>query len=146
MNGKYHHSLMVILVVLCLLMSDRSGYNQIMASQTDDMILSALHNNGTENRTVHFITENHSGSETEISFCMESAKLPVHLFLFSICGFAVLTDLVSRKQFHCVPKEERFFAVFQPALYLCARFLRELFILLKKDGKNERLLYSLQTK
>lgn len=138
MDGKYRHSLMLIciLTVFCLLAFGNTAFCRTETRTSDDRILSAVSDREEQGESVCYITKDGTiSSFSEMAFawpgrpCKRSSSV-------SFSGAAIMTVLVGRRYFLCVPKEERFFACFQPAIFLCARFLRELLILFKKDGKK----------
>ena len=138
MDGKYRHSLMLIciLAVFCLLALDNSAFCRTETRTSDDKILSSAYDWEEQGESVCYITKNGTISKFPGMTFTWPARPCKRSNSLSISGAAIMTVLVSRRYFLYVPKEERFFACFQPAIFLCARFLRELLILFKKDGKN----------
>ena len=138
MDGKYRHSLMLIciLAVFCLLALDNTAFCRTETRTSDDKILSSACDWEEQRESVCYITQNGTISNFPGMAFTWPARPCKRSNSLSISGAAIMTVLVSRRYFLCVPKEERFFACFHPAIFLCARFLRELLILFKKDGKN----------
>lgn len=138
MDGKYRYSLMLIciLAVFCLLALDNSAFCRTETRTSDDKILSSAYDWEEQGESVCYITKNGTISKFPGMAFTWPARPCKRSNSLSISGAAIMTVLVSRRYFLYVPKEERFFKCFQPAIFLCARFLRELLILFKKDGKN----------
>lgn len=138
MDRKYRRSLMLmcIMAVFCLLVSDDVVFFQTETAQNDEKSWQTVSGEKIQHSSVHFSGEEKSVSNfPEIEFTVPGRTMK-RLLSRALTGTAVMTVLVSRRYFLYVPKEERFFTCFQPAIFLCARFLRELLILFKKDGKN----------
>lgn len=76
-------------------------------------------------------------------------KLPLRLraadFIKTFLFFTIFYRLFG-KLILCIPKMEYFFAYLQVCLFQRARFLRELFIILKEDGKKRSSGIILHTK
>ncbi len=145
MDRKYRHSLMLIciLAVLCLLAADHTVFSQADTGITENEFFLPVSEGEEQDGTAQYLTNSEPMSifltwafTGPVRPCKRSGSL-------SVPGVAVISVLVSRRYFLYVPKEERFFACFQPAIFLCARFLRELLILFKKDGKNGELFLHL---
>lgn len=145
MDRKYRHSLMLIciLAVFCLLAADQTAFFQTDTGITENEFLLTVSAEEEQEEAAQYLTN----SEPVSIFSTWAFTGPVRPYKrsgsLSVSGAAVTSVLVSRRYFLYVPKEERFFACFQPAIFLCARFLRELLILFKKDGKNGELFLHL---
>ena len=138
MNGKFHHSLILVcmLAVLCLLITDNAVFCPKEAVMTEDTALPGSDGGEDDDLSLCYISETEAVANFPPILYVGPARLAKRPFSNGLLSFAVLTVLVSRRRLLNVPREERFFACFQPAIFLCARFLRELLILFKKDGKS----------
>lgn len=142
MRRKYHHGLVLISIwiVLCLLVSDNDVWDRTETINAGSKAVSVL--SAAEGQAPFLCrTDQQSllSDFSEISYILLSGTLTRRIF-DTLSKAVAVTAVVSGKYFLYVPKEERFFAYFQPAIFLCARFLRELLILFKKDGKAKRCL------
>lgn len=142
MRRKYHHGLVLvsIWIVLCLLVSDNDVWDRTETINAGSKAVSVL-SAAEEQAPFLCRTDQQSllSDFSEISYILLSGTLTRRIF-DTLSKAVAVTAVVSGKYFLYVPKEERFFAYFQPAIFLCARFLRELLILFKKDGKAKRCL------
>ncbi len=142
MRRKYHHGLVLISIwiVLCLLVSDNDVWDRTETINAGSKAVSVL-SAAEEQAPFLCRTDQQSllSDFSEISYILLSGTLTRRIF-DTLSKAVAVTAVVSGKYFLYVPKEERFFAYFQPAIFLCARFLRELLILFKKDGKAKRCL------
>lgn len=142
MRRKYHHGLVLvsIWIVLCLLVSDNDVWDRTETINAGSKAVSVL---SAAEEQAPFLCRTDQQSLlpdfSEMSYILLSGTLTRRIF-DTLSKAVAVTAVVSGKYFLYVPKEERFFAYFQPAIFLCARFLRELLILFKKDGKAKRCL------
>ena len=122
MNGKFHHSLILVcmLAVLCLLITDNAVFCPKEAVMTEDAALLGSDGGEDDDLSLCYISETEAVANFPPILYVGPARLAKRPFSNGLLSFAVLTVLVSRRRLLNVPREERFFCLLS-ACYISLR-------------------------